>query len=192
MRRTESTQGKRKNWYDGRARARTFKPGDKVLVLFPLQSNPLQAWFHGPYVIHSKVSNLNYFVSSLDRRTFRHLCHINMLKPYHDRPMEAVSVVSQQFCESSVWMRSCRMNPLSSLTSFLVNCLTLTYCRALTQNCLSLNLCKETTWSDCPDIQVSRFVSRCSKANSSSHSWRWCGWRPAHQTTPIYNESWEM
>lgn len=98
----ESTQGKMKTWYDRKARARTFKPGDKVLVLFPLKSNPLQARFHGPYEISSKVSDLNYLVSTPDRRKARQLCHVNMLKPYHDRSVEVVSTVSQQFGESSV------------------------------------------------------------------------------------------
>eukprot|EP00066_Takifugu_rubripes_P025346 XP_011614612.1 PREDICTED: uncharacterized protein LOC105418111 [Takifugu rubripes] len=97
----KSTQRKMKTWYDRKARERTFSPGDKVLVVFPMQSNPLQARFHGPYVIHSKVSDLNYLVSTLDRRKTRQLCHINMLKPYHNRPMKVVSVVHQPIVESS-------------------------------------------------------------------------------------------
>ncbi|KAF7690629.1 hypothetical protein HF521_012433, partial [Silurus meridionalis] len=91
----KATQGKMKTWYDRKARARTFKPGERVLVLFPLQSNPLQARFHGPYEIHSKVNDLNYIVTTPDRRKARQLCHINMLKPYHDRSVQIVSVVSQ-------------------------------------------------------------------------------------------------
>ena len=56
----KSSQGKMKTWYDHKARSREFKPGDKVLVLFPLQSNPLQARFHGPYEILTKLNDLNY------------------------------------------------------------------------------------------------------------------------------------
>ena len=63
--------------------------------MFPLQSNPLQARFHGPYEIYSKVNDLNYIVTTPDRRKSRQLCHINMLKRYHDRAVQAVSVVSQ-------------------------------------------------------------------------------------------------
>ena len=87
------SQTKMKTWYDKKARSRTFKPGDKVLVLFPLQGNPLQARFHGPYEIQTKVSNLNYVVKTPDRRKPTQLCHINMLKPYYDPSVETVSVV---------------------------------------------------------------------------------------------------
>ena len=73
-----------------------FKPGDKVLVLFPLRSNPLPARFHGPYEIYSKVNDLNYVVKTPDRRKPRQLCHINMLKPYHDRSVNVVAVVESQ------------------------------------------------------------------------------------------------
>ena len=90
----KSTQKRMKTWYDRKARARQFKVGDKVLVLFPLQSNTLAARFHGPYEVYSKVNDLNYVVTTPDRRKSRQLCHINMLKPYHTRPVGTVSVVA--------------------------------------------------------------------------------------------------
>ena len=89
----QSSQTKMKTWYDKKTRSRTFKPGDKVLVSFPLQGNPLQARFHGPYEIQTKVSNLNYVVKTPDRRKPTQLCHINMLKPYYDPSVETVSMV---------------------------------------------------------------------------------------------------
>lgn len=49
-----------------------------------------------------EVSDLNYLVSTPDRRKTRQLCRINMLKPYHNRPMKVVSVVHQPIVESSV------------------------------------------------------------------------------------------
>ena len=33
------------SWCDRRARARTMQPGDKVLVLFPMQGDPFKARF---------------------------------------------------------------------------------------------------------------------------------------------------
>jgi len=36
-------QGGMKQWYDKHAQSRTFKPGDKVLVLLPIHHHPLQA-----------------------------------------------------------------------------------------------------------------------------------------------------
>ena len=74
-----------KKWYDKDAKSREFSPGDKVLVLFPIPGHPLQARYHGPYVIESKVGEVDYIVKTLDRRKSRQLCHINMLKEYVDR-----------------------------------------------------------------------------------------------------------
>ena len=81
----EVSQKRMKIKYDKRKKVkeRRFKSGDKVLVLFPVVGNPLQAKFHGPYVIERKVSDVNYVVSTPDRRKSRQLCHINMLKLYH-------------------------------------------------------------------------------------------------------------
>ena len=36
-------QHKMKTWYDKKAKRRSFKPGDKVLVLLPIPQHPLQA-----------------------------------------------------------------------------------------------------------------------------------------------------
>ena len=65
----EKAQSHMKSWYDKKARVRSFKPGEKVMVLLPLHGNPLQA----------------YIVSTPSRRKSKQLCHINMLKPYYDR-----------------------------------------------------------------------------------------------------------
>ena len=81
----KSSQQKMKVWYDRKSKTRSFNPGDQVLVLFPVQSNPLKARFHGPYEIITKVNDLNYVVKTPDRRKNSQLCHINMLKPYHTR-----------------------------------------------------------------------------------------------------------
>ena len=86
------TQTKMKHWYDKNAKQRTFNPGDKVLVLFPILGQPLQAKYHGPCVIESKVNDVDYIVKTPDRRKSRQLCHINMLKPYHSRDEASVSV----------------------------------------------------------------------------------------------------
>ena len=94
----EATQVQMKTWYDKKARARKFQTGDKVLVLFPLRTNPLQARFHGPYEILSKVNDLNYVVMTPDRRKASQLCHVNMLKAYHARGEEicVVAAVERQ------------------------------------------------------------------------------------------------
>ena len=62
----QAVQTEMKTWYDRKARSRTFTPGDQVLVLLPLSGQPLQARFSGPYVIESKVGDLDYVVKTPD------------------------------------------------------------------------------------------------------------------------------
>ena len=81
----KEAQTKMKKWYDKDAKSREFGPGDKVLVLFPIPGHPLQARYHGPYTVESKVGEVDYIVKTPDRRKSRQLCHINMLKEYIDR-----------------------------------------------------------------------------------------------------------
>ena len=40
-----------KVWYDRKAKSRCFESGDRVLVLFPVVGNPLQAKYSGPYKV---------------------------------------------------------------------------------------------------------------------------------------------
>ena len=84
----QAVQTEMKTRYDRKARSRTFTPGDQVLVLLPLSGQPLQARFSGPYVIESKVGDLDYVVKTPDRRKKRQLCHVNMLKRYYARSSE--------------------------------------------------------------------------------------------------------
>ena len=44
----KQSQTKMKQWYDKNAKERVFKPGHKVLVLFPITGKPLQARYFGP------------------------------------------------------------------------------------------------------------------------------------------------
>ena len=85
----KNSQRNMKIWYDKKAKTRKFQVGDQVLVLFPIIQNPLQARFHGPYTILSKVNDLNYIIETPDRRKPRQLCHVNMLKPYFDKKIVA-------------------------------------------------------------------------------------------------------
>lgn len=67
---------------DKRARVRTFKPGDKVLVLLPNPGSSLQVRYSGPYFIQKKVGDRNYLVATPDRRRRSWWCHVNRLKAY--------------------------------------------------------------------------------------------------------------
>ena len=79
------SQNRMKQWYDKKAKFRTFQPGDQVLVLLPIHGQPLQARYCGPYTIEQKVNDVDYIVETPGRRKERRMCHVNMLKPYHDR-----------------------------------------------------------------------------------------------------------
>ena len=80
-----ATQQKMKSWYDHTARERSFKKGDKVLVLLPVLGQPLQAKYYGPYIIDHKVSDVDYVINTPGRRKGKRMCHINMLKEYHEK-----------------------------------------------------------------------------------------------------------
>ncbi|XP_073732325.1 uncharacterized protein [Misgurnus anguillicaudatus] len=78
-------QSKMKRWFDKKAKARQFKPGDKVLVFLPIPGSSLQARYSGPYVIEKKVSDRDYIVATPGHARRSRLCHVNMIKPYYDR-----------------------------------------------------------------------------------------------------------
>ena len=78
-------RSKAKAWYDRRARLRTFQPGDKVLVLLPMPGKPLHAKYHGPYSVEQQLGPVDYVIATPDRRKTKRVCHVNLLKPYHDR-----------------------------------------------------------------------------------------------------------
>ena len=74
----QESQSKMKVWYDRKAKSRCFEPGDRVLVLFPVVGNPLQ------------------------------VCHINMLKAYHEKPKpELVTLNNRLGLESPTHSEDC-------------------------------------------------------------------------------------
>ena len=79
------TQSKMKQRYDQKAQARVFALGDKVLALLPVVSSLFHAKFAGPYTVIRKVSDVNYMIATPDGRKSSQLCHVNLLKPYHER-----------------------------------------------------------------------------------------------------------
>jgi hypothetical protein len=63
-----------------------FAEGDKVLALWPVMSSPFQTKSAGLYTVAIKVSDLNYLLTTPDRRKTSQLCHANLLKPCHEHP----------------------------------------------------------------------------------------------------------
>ena len=104
----QEAQSKMKVWYDRKAKSRCFEPGDRVLVLFPVVGNPLQAKYSGPYKVVRKISDTNYLVKTPDRRKETQVCHINMLKAYHEKPKpELVTLNNRLGLESPTHSKDC-------------------------------------------------------------------------------------
>ena len=104
----QESQSKMKVWYDRKAKSRCFEPGDRVLVLFPVVGNPLQAKYSGPYKVVKKISDTNYLVKTPDRRKETQVCHINMLKAYHVKPKpELVTLNNRLGLESPTHSKDC-------------------------------------------------------------------------------------
>ena len=80
--------------FDKNTKERSFKSRDKVLALLPIPGRPLQARYFGPYTVEKKASDLNYTITTPDRRKQKQLCHINMLKEYVDRDSSNVALVN--------------------------------------------------------------------------------------------------
>ena len=90
----KKAQGKMKQNFDKNTKERSFKAGDKVLALLPIPGRPLQARYFGPYTVEKKASDLNYIITTPDRRKQKQLCHINMLKEYVDKDRSNVALVN--------------------------------------------------------------------------------------------------
>ena len=104
----QESQSKMKVWYDRKAKSRCFEPGDRVLVLFPVVGNPLQAKYSGPYKVVKRISDTNYLVKTPGRRKETQVCHINMLKAYYEKPKpELVTLNNRLGLESPTHSKDC-------------------------------------------------------------------------------------
>ena len=104
----QESQSKMKVWYDRKAKSRCFEPGDRVLVLFPVVGNPLQAKYSGPYKVVRKISDTNYLVKTPGRRKETQVCHINMLKAYHEKPKPELVILNNRLgLESPTHSKDC-------------------------------------------------------------------------------------
>ena len=92
----QESQSKMKVWYDRKAKSRCFKLEDRVLVLYPVVGNPLQAKYSGPYKVVKKISNKHYLVKTPGRRKETQVCHINMLKAYHEKPKPELVILNNK------------------------------------------------------------------------------------------------
>ena len=104
----QESQSKMKVWYNRKAKSRCFEPGDRVLVLFPVVGNPLQAKYSGPYKVIKKISDTNYLVKTPGRRKETQVCDINMLKAYHEKPKPELVILNNKLgLENPTHSESC-------------------------------------------------------------------------------------
>ncbi|XP_062609261.1 uncharacterized protein LOC134271008 [Saccostrea cucullata] len=89
-------------YFNKKARSRNMKPGEKVLVLLPTDSNKLLMQWKGPFQIVKKIGNVDY---QLDMNGKLKTYHANLLKSYIERSVplvsSAMSVVSSDKIDES-------------------------------------------------------------------------------------------
>ncbi|XP_042866107.1 uncharacterized protein LOC122249376 [Penaeus japonicus] len=73
----EGAQGRYKKYYDRKAKARVFKPGDEVLVLMPATHKLLMQW-KGPLMVEARRGNVYQLKAGAKLKTY----HVNLLKKY--------------------------------------------------------------------------------------------------------------
>ena len=88
--------------HDRRARKRTFKVGDKVLILLPVQGQPLKARYGPPFTIEKKINDADYLVNTPSKHKVKHLCHVNLLKLHEEREPAETRAACQAMCSASV------------------------------------------------------------------------------------------
>ena len=86
----EKSATRYKKHYDGKARNRSLKVGDKALVLLPTDNNKLLLQWKGPFAVTKKVNRVDY---QLNMQGKMKIFHINLLKKYIDRPKAEVSPI---------------------------------------------------------------------------------------------------
>ena len=79
------------------------------MALFAVVGNTLQAKYSGPYKVAKKISDTNYLFKTPGRCKETQVCHINMLKAYHEKPKPEFVILNNKLglenpthCESCV------------------------------------------------------------------------------------------
>ena len=68
----------------------------------------MQAKYSGPYKVVNKITDTNYLVKTPGRRKETQVCHINMLKAYHEKPKpELVTLNNRSGLENPTHSESC-------------------------------------------------------------------------------------
>ena len=63
-------------------------------MLLPVSGRPLEAKFHGPYVVEERLGPVDYVIATPDRRKTKRVCHVNLIKKFHERDPRLVAAVT--------------------------------------------------------------------------------------------------
>ena len=66
------------------------------MLLFPVVGNLLLAKYSGPYKVVKTISDTNYLVKTPGRCKETQVCHINMLKAYHENPKPEIVILNNK------------------------------------------------------------------------------------------------
>lgn len=82
--------------YNRKAKERSFQPGDKVLILLPIEQNKLLLQWKGPFEVKEKRGDVDYIVETSGGQK---IFHANLLKKYEERgTTEQARQCSAIFC----------------------------------------------------------------------------------------------
>ena len=83
-----------KTYFDRSARDRKLMPGDRALLLLPIENSNLQRKWKGPFPVKGKAEQNTYYhdINGTER-----LFHINMLKKYNEMTENQVAAVALLF-----------------------------------------------------------------------------------------------
>ena len=99
--------------YDKDAMIRKVKSGEKVIVLLLIRCHPLHATYCWPFVIESRLNDLNYFVNTPTTRKKRQICQVTTQgysKEYKltvDAIDVGVGAVLLQECNDDIYLPNC-------------------------------------------------------------------------------------
>jgi transposase InsO family protein len=121
----EKGKGISKSFYDKKAREISYEVGEQVLLLLPLIGKPLQAKYSGPYTVERRLGEVDYVISTPDRRKTRRVVHVNLMKRFIPRNVPLLPVASVLSCSDvpnkfvSVSMDHLQLQQRDDLTSLL-------------------------------------------------------------------------
>ena len=104
--------------YDRKAKARSYQPGDWVLLLLPTQHNKLQLEWQGPFKVLGGIGAHTYKVLVKAKTK---IFHANLLKKkvHREEPVVVATVVYEDVDTSETTTNSLPSCPLGSKESYL-------------------------------------------------------------------------